>query len=137
MGRILIDLIVSNFGDILTNREKVRTIEIKDALVDTGAAMLNLHIDRINELRLKFLRKVKVRTTNGVPERNVFGVARVKIQGREGEFDVLEVPDDVPVLVGYIILEQLDFVPDSSNQRFIPNPAQNGEYAIDSYLTSN
>jgi len=48
MGRILIDLIVSNFGDILTNREKVRTIEIKDALVDTGAAMLNLHIDRIN-----------------------------------------------------------------------------------------
>ena len=137
MGRILIDLIVSNFGDILTNREKVRIIEIKDALVDTGAAMLNLHIDQINELGLKFLRKVKVRTTNRAPERNVFGVARVKIQGREGEFDVLEVPDDVPVLVGYIILEQLYFVPDTSNQRLIPNPAHNGEYAIDSYLTSN
>jgi len=133
MGRILIDLKVSNFGDILTSREKVRSIEIKNALIDTGAAMLNLHKDQINELGLKFLRKIKVKTSNGSPERNVFGVARVEIQRREGEFDVLEVPNDVPVLVGYLILEQLDFVANTSTQKLISNPSHDGEYALDLY----
>ncbi|MBM4079525.1 MAG: aspartyl protease [Planctomycetes bacterium] len=133
MGRILIDVRVSSFADILTNQEKVRTIEIKNAIVDTGAAMLNLHRDQIEALGLKFLRKVKVRTANGSPERNVYGVARVEIQGREGEFDVLEAPDDVPVLVGYIVLEQLDLVADTSNHRLLSNPAHGGEYALDLY----
>lgn len=133
MGRILIDIKVSNFGDILTERKEVRSIEIKNALVDTGAAMLNLHIDQINELGLKFLRRIKVKTANGEPERNIFGVARVEIQGREGEFDVLEVPDDVPVLVGYLVLEQLDFVANHATQKLIPNPAHGGEYALDLY----
>lgn len=89
MGRILVDLKISNFADFLTNQKEIRTITVKDAMVDTDAAMLNLHIDQINKLGLKFLRKIKVRTANGIPERNVFGVARVEIQGREGEFDVL------------------------------------------------
>ncbi|MFH1563659.1 MAG: retroviral-like aspartic protease family protein [Nitrospirota bacterium] len=133
MGRVLVDLKVSNFGDILTDREEVRSIEIENALVDTGAAMLSLHLDQINQLGLKFLRKVKVRTANGSPERNVFGIARIEIQGREGEFDILEVPNDVPILVGYLILEQLDFVADTSTQKLIPNPAHDGEYAIDLY----
>jgi hypothetical protein len=43
------------------------------------------------------------------------------------------VTDDVPVLVGYIVLEQLDFVADNSNQKLIPNPAYGGEYAVDLY----
>jgi predicted aspartyl protease len=101
--------------------------------VDTGAAMLSLHIDQIKELGLKFLRRIKVRTANGSSERNVYGVARVEIQGREGEFTVLEGPNDVPVLVGYLVLEQLDFVVDTSIQKLIPNPAHDGEYALDLY----
>ncbi|MBU2431983.1 MAG: retroviral-like aspartic protease family protein, partial [Proteobacteria bacterium] len=113
MGRILTDLKVSNLGDILTNQKEVRSIGIKDALVDTGAAMISLHIEQINELGLKFFRKIQVKTANGPTEKNLYGVARVEIQGREGEFDVLEVADDVPILVGYIVLEQLDFVADT------------------------
>ena len=133
MGRILVDIKVSNFIDVSVKKKEIRKIEIKDALVDTGAAMLNLHKEQIEKLGLIFLRKVKVRTANGTPERNVFGVARVEIQGRAGEFDVLEAPDDVPVLVGYIVLEQLDLVPNTSNQKLLPNPAHNGEYALDLY----
>jgi predicted aspartyl protease len=101
--------------------------------VDTGATLLSLHKDHIEKLGLTFLRTVKVKTVNGSPERKVYGVARVEIQGREGEFNVLEIPDDVPVLVGYVVLEILDFVPDTSNQRLIPNPAHGGEYAVDLY----
>ncbi len=134
MGRTLTDLKVSNFADYITEREEIRAIEIKDALVDTGAVMLSLHSNQINELGLKFLRRLKVKTANGSPERSVFGVARVEIQGREAEFDVLEVPNDVPILVGYLVLEQLDFIADSSSQKLIPNPAHGGEYALDLYL---
>ncbi|MEW6686811.1 MAG: retroviral-like aspartic protease family protein [Candidatus Edwardsbacteria bacterium] len=133
MARIVVNLKVSNFADILINQKEVRSIEIKNALVDTGAAMISLHIDQINRLGLKFLRRIKVKTANGSPERNLFGVARVEIQGREGKFDVLEVPDDVPVLVGYIVLEQLDLVADTSRGKLIPNPSHNGEYALDLY----
>ena len=133
MERILMDLTVSNFGDVLTGRSEVRCIEIKEALVDTGAAMLSLRKGHIEQLGLRFLRTVKVETANDSPERNVYGVVSVKIQGREGEFDVLEVPDDVPVLVGYLILEQLDFVANCSSHTITPNPAHGGEYALDLY----
>ena len=106
---------------------------IENALVDTGATMLNLHKNQIDELGLKYLRKMRVKTANGSIERNIYGVASVEIMGREAEFDVLEIPDDVPVLVGYIILEQLDFVADPIQQKLVPNPAHDGEYALDLY----
>lgn len=133
MGKILVNLTVSNFGDILLNKELIRSIEIEDALVDTGATMLCIHKDQIEELGLKYVGTMKVRTANGPIERNVYGVGRVEIMGREADFDVMEIPDDVPVLVGYVILEQLDFVPDPKQQKLIPNPAHGGEYAIDMY----
>ena len=135
MGCILVDLKVSNFGDVLTGKEKVRSIIVGNALVDTGAAMLNLHKSEIEQLGLQYLRKIKVRTANGAIERNVYGVARVELLGRESEFDVLELPEDVPNLVGYIILEQLDFVADTVNRRLIPNPEHGGEYALDLYFS--
>jgi predicted aspartyl protease len=134
MGRVLTDVKVSNFGDILTNQEKIRTIEVKDCLVDTGAAMLGLHKDQIERLGLVFLRKITLKTANGLVERDVFGVARVEIKERESEFDVVELPDDVPILVGYIVLEQLDLVPDPAHQRLISNPASGGKYALDLYF---
>jgi predicted aspartyl protease len=111
----------------------VREIEIENALVDTGTTMLSLHLDQIKQLGLKFLRKVRVRTANGSTERNSWGVVRVNLEGREAEFEVLEAPDDVPVLVGYLVLERLDFVSDSVSQRLISNPAHNGEYTVDLY----
>lgn len=133
MGRLLIDARISNFGDLLTRRKKVRRILLEDALVDTGAAMLALHGSEIRALGLRFLRTVRVRTANGCPERRVFGVARVEIEGRVGEFDVVEIPDDVPALVGYLVLEQLDLAVDPSKKRVIRNPAHGGDYALDLY----
>ncbi len=134
MGRILIDCKLQNFIDIATGQEKIRSIEIKNALVDTGASMLNIHKNQIEELGLKYLRKVKVKTAKGSAERNAYGIARVEIKGREAEFEVLEIPDDIPVLVGYLVLERLDFVVDTSNEKLIPNPMHGGEFAIDLYL---
>jgi len=52
---------------------------------------------------------------------------------RTATFDVAEVPDDCPNLIGYIPLEQLDFVLDLPGQRIIPNPAHDGEFQIELY----
>jgi hypothetical protein len=45
----------------------------------------------------------------------------------------MEVPDSVPVLIGQIPLERLDFVVDPKGQRLIGNPAHDGEYMIDAF----
>ena len=58
----------------------------------------------------------------------------LEIQGRIGRFDVVEVPDALPNIVGQIPLEDLDWVVDCKNQRLIPNPEhQNGEQADEFY----
>ena len=112
-------------------------MEIENALIDTGATILSLHKDQIDKLGLIYSGKIRVKTANGAIERNIYGVARISIMGREADFDVMEVPDDVPVLVGYLILERLDFVPDPIQRRLISNPAHGGEYAVDMYSVIN
>ena len=55
------------------------------------------------------------------------------IQGRDCDLDVMEVPDGVPVLVGQVPLELLDFVVDPINQRLIGNPDHGGEQVLEMY----
>ena len=45
----------------------------------------------------------------------------------------MEVPDDVPVLIGQIPLEHLDFVVDLRSGTLIGNPAHGGEYVYELY----
>jgi hypothetical protein len=47
--------------------------------------------------------------------------------------DVLDLPDDVPVLIGQIPLEYLDFVVDPQTRRLIGNPAHGGEQMYELY----
>jgi hypothetical protein len=58
---------------------------------------------------------------------------RLTIQGRHCPVDVLEVPDDVPVLIGQIPLENLDLVVDPRGGKLIGNPAHGGEHAFEMY----
>ena len=58
---------------------------------------------------------------------------RLTIQGRSCTMDVMEVPDDVPVLIGQIPLEHLDFVVDLRSQSLIGNPAHGGEHVYELY----
>ena len=47
--------------------------------------------------------------------------------------DVMEVPDDTPVLIGQLPLEQLDFVVDLQSRSLIGNPAHGGEQMYELY----
>lgn len=109
----------------------VRAVELPDALVDTGASTLSLPKRIVAQLGLQRFRTREARTSAGPVTLQVCGTVRLTIQGRECTCDAVEVPDDIPVLIGQIPLELLDFVVDPSGQRLIGNPAHGGEHVIE------
>ena len=74
-----------------------------------------------------------MRSSTGPATAAMYDAVRLTIQGRDCTLDVLEVPDGVPVLIGQIPLEHLDFVVDLRNQRLIGNPAHGGEHIYELY----
>lgn len=136
MGRTFVEVLLENYGDLFlrqahkaTDRE-VRTLTVR-ALADTGSALLCLHKDMIDELGLHKDRKVRVNTGNGLVQRKIYGVVRITILGRSCPGQVMEVPDSVPILLGYIPLENLDLVVDPTANQVIPNPAHGGKFTLD------
>jgi hypothetical protein len=75
----------------------------------------------------------RVTSSVGVSEAAVYDAVRLTIQGRSCTMDVMEVPDDVPVLIGQIPLEHLDLVIDPRSRALIGNPAHGGEHMYELY----
>lgn len=143
MGRVVVQIKVENLADLaLVSRgyltlDQVRSLEIADALVDTGATTLALPSRHIQTLGLKPLRDRISATATGKRTVKVYEAVRLTIMDRDCTVDVIEVPDDVPALVGQVPLELLDWVVDPRNQRLVGNPAHNGEHVIELYLNSD
>jgi len=140
MGRVLTEATIENLGDLWAatqghcTAEQVRRVSVADALVDSGATLLSLPTRLIQQLGLTPRYKKHVVSSNGtVSQANVYGTVRLTIQGRDCPTDVIEVPDNVPVLVGQIPLEYLDLVVDLRNRRLIGNPAHGGEHIFEMY----
>ncbi|MEY2428350.1 MAG: hypothetical protein QOJ40_1235, partial [Verrucomicrobiota bacterium] len=94
-----------------------------EALVDTGAVKFYLRSSVIQQLGLRLIGEIKSRTMSARSEvRKVFSPVSLEIQGRTGHFDVVEVPDSLPNIIGQIPLEDLDWVVDCRNQKLIANP---------------
>lgn len=85
----------------------------------------------IRELGLRSVIEKRVITSAGVKNAILYEAVRLTIQGRSCTIDVMEVPDEVPPLIGYIALEQLDFVVDPKAQKLIGNPEHGGEHMYD------
>jgi predicted aspartyl protease len=139
MGKVLVTAKIENLEDLfavnkgLLQPEQVRSLEVTDALVDTGATTLSLPKRLIEQLGLRLVRSRRVRTSGGPATLQVYSLVRLTIQGRDWNGDVVEVPDDCPVLVGQLPLEWLDFVVDPLGQRLIGNPAHGGEQMLELY----
>jgi predicted aspartyl protease len=139
MGRVLVQARMENLSDLyladegVIPPEQVRAVEVDDALVDTGATMLSLPERLVSQLGLKPFKTRRLRTTNGIVDRPIYGAVRLTIQGRWCNVDVAGVPDDCPVMIGQIPLEALDWVVDTVGQRLIGNPEHNGEHMADMY----
>ena len=139
MGRILTEATIENLADLLLverglmSPAQARRIQVTDALVDTGATLLALPKRLIAQLGFTRRYSRLLISTTGKSEVDVYGTARLTIQGRDCPTDVMELPDEVPVLIGQIPLEYLDFVIDPRQQRLIGNPAHGGEHVFELY----
>lgn len=140
MSRVLVAAKIENLHDLYEvsqgrrKPEDVRTVEVPDALVDTGATYLSLPQRFIDQLGLQRYRSGRARTSGGdLREFDMYGVVRLTIQGRERTMEVASLPDTCPVLIGQIPLEMLDWVVDPKGQKLIGNPAHGGEEMFDMF----
>ena len=138
-GRVMVSARIENLNDV-ENRERglisaneVRATEVNDALGDTGASSLLLPKSLIARLRLRHFRTRPARGVGGAVEMRMYSAVRLTIQGRECALDVGEIDDSLPILIGQIPLEALDWVVDPQGQRLIGNPEHGGEHIMEAY----
>ena len=137
MGKVIVTVKLTNQGDIVAKHRKLtkakpRVVEV-EALVDTGATRLYLKPSVIRALGLAKIDTVISQTTNGPAKRAVYEPVRLEIMGRHGDFNVVDIGENVPNLLGQIPLEYLDFVVDSKNRKLIPNPEHGNKQMSEEY----
>src|SRR6266536_1631308 len=139
MGRVTVAAKIENLDDLKAVRrghlrpEDVRTVEVDDAFVDTGASMLSMPKRLIEQLGHEFLKTGQAKTTTGLASFPIYEPVRLTVEGRDCDIRVVEVHDNCPVLIGYLALAMLDLLVDAKRQRLIGNPSHDGNYMIDMY----
>ncbi|WP_249093872.1 retroviral-like aspartic protease family protein [Argonema galeatum] len=137
MGKVFTTLTIINRADqILATRgvislEEIRSVTLKNVLVDTGATTLCLPPEIIAQLGLELLKEVDVSTAVGISKAKIFRDATISMCGREGTFECLELPGGRDALLGVIPLEALGLEPDLQKQTLRVLPSE----SVDTYLT--
>ena len=137
MGKVIVKIKLTNLFDLgmqqrNLSKAKPRAVEV-EALVGTGATRLYLKPSVIRALGLEKVQNVISRTSNGPAKRAVYEPVRLDVQGRFGNFDVVNLTEDVPNLLGQIPLEYLDFVVDAKRRKLIPNPEHGNVQMTEEY----
>ncbi len=138
VGRVVVSVRVVNVDDARqAERGEIPISDVRSvilpALVDTGATFLCLPADMVNRLGLPFNRDRLSNTITGPMTLRVFGGARLEIDGRTCDVEVMELPEGRQPLLGQIPLETLDFWVDVVNQRLVGNPEHGGEWMAEVY----
>ena len=137
MGKVTTTIKVTNQIDqTLAERgfipnEQIRSITLDNVLVDTGATRLCLPKNIILDLGLPLQGEVDVKIATGVHKARIFKMLNLSVEGREGVFNCIELPEDSDPLLGLIPLEDLGLEPDLNNQKLRVLPVE----GKDTYLT--
>jgi predicted aspartyl protease len=137
MGKVTTTITVTNRIDqILAERgfipaEQIRSVTLKDVLVDTGATRLCLPANIINDLGLVLQGEVDVKIATGVQKLRIFREINLAVEGREGTYNCMELPAGADPFLGLLPLEDLGLEPDLQNQRLRVLPVK----GKDTYLT--
>ncbi len=116
MGKVVEKVKIANLLD------PTKSVTVK-AIVDTGATLLVLPSDIVDNLGLEKVEEVRVKYANNhVETKEIYGVVRLELKGRIGNFDVLAENKGSQPLIGQIVLERLDLVIEPSTKRVMPNP---------------
>ena len=107
--------------------EDVRRLTIEDALVDTGATRLCLPTSFIEHLGLTPVSKRIARTATGIVERTLYSEVEYTLLERSSTIRVTDLPEGSPILIGHMVLEELDLCVDMK-RGLIYNPAHGDDW---------
>ncbi|WP_414567350.1 retroviral-like aspartic protease family protein [Nostoc sp. CCY 9925] len=130
MGKVTTTITITNQIDqTLAERgfipaEQIRSITLHDVLVDTGATRLCLPKNIILDLGLPLQGEVDVKVATGVHKARIFKMLNLSVEGREGTFNCIELPEGSDSLLGLIPLEDLGLEPDLVNQKLRVLPVE-------------
>ncbi len=132
MGQVITTITVTNFINLVMAErgfiaaEEVRSVILDNVVVDTGATLLSLPAPIISQLSLRQVGERDVETSAGIKKGRIFAGAQIIVEGREGRFDCLELPEGISaVLLGVIPMEELGLEPDLKNRRLRVLPMNN------------
>jgi predicted aspartyl protease len=137
MGKLVVPAKIENLFDVESrergqlSEHEVRTVTVTDALIDTGATGLLIPKRLLGQLGLRPYRTRRSRTIAGIVEHRIYTAVRLTVQGRDCLSDVIEVPDDLPVIIGQVPLELMDWVIDLKGLKLIGNPEHGGEHMME------
>lgn len=109
---------------------EVRRMVVENAIVDTGASRLSLPKSLVEQLGLTPVGSRKAQTTNGIVDRFIYSPVQFTVLERSGIIEVTDIPENVSVLVGHMILEMLDLCLDIK-KGLIYNPDHDDEWIED------
>jgi len=127
MGKVKVDVKLTNVFDDEKAREglipqtEVRSI-VKDALIDTGATVCAIPQDVAQLLGLREWKKVKVTYANGAIEEKPVVRVIVEILGRASTTSAIIEEKGKEILIGQIVIEELDLVVDPKKGIVGPRP---------------
>ena len=126
MGRFSVDFEILNHQDVVAVRlgvleaDKIRRTRLS-GVVDTGATRLVLPASVVTTLGFPSTGEIRVRFADGRQDKKeVVGEVQVQINDRSSVFTAVVEPGRSDALIGAIVLEELDFIPDCTTQRLVP-----------------
>ena len=141
MGKVVVkEVLLQNYKDVIAAelgvkpQDQVRALTV-DMIVDTGAVAVSLPQSMVEQLGLRYVKDVMITVSTGkqVPVK-MYGDLMVYIGGREAYTQCLAKPENAPILLGQLVLEQIDYVVDCKNKKVLPNPEEtNGMMLFDDF----
>jgi predicted aspartyl protease len=126
VGRVTSEVVLANNEDLaLASRgalapEEVRRVRAK-GIVDTGANHVVLPKTIADQLGLPVHGLATVRyADNRTSTRTVVKQLSLEVAGREGTFRAIVEPDRDSVLIGVLVLEDLDLIVDPGRETLVP-----------------
>ena len=104
MGKVTVSARIENLQDTYEAEKglfpagDVRSVEVADALVDTGATMLSIPRRLIAQLGLTRRRTRTARTAAGVVSFGIYGAVRLTVQGATASWRRPRYPTNAPFL---------------------------------------
>lgn len=128
MGAIVVNIELENSEDLgLARRGHLRDADVRRAVVsavaDTGAIMLALPEDVVDQLGIERLGSIATTYADGRRgQLPIAGSLIVRIDDRWMSTECIVLPRGAEALVGQLIMERLDLIADCVNQTLSPRP---------------